>query len=121
MEARLSDTPPKQLSSGLHRANKKARQISDERREKKRVADRLCQRQARARKKDKIAELESLVTHLTSLSGNEVYRELREQLEETRTECKSLKQKLATILSIAQINGDRTSDVQHDPGQDSTS
>ncbi|OAG40233.1 hypothetical protein AYO21_05516 [Fonsecaea monophora] len=105
---------PLQLSPGPPLSVRKPKQISDKRRDKKRVADRHCQRQARARTKNKIAELESLVAHLTSQSGNEICRELREQLESARTECRSLKRKLATIYSLAQINLEEESDERHD-------
>ncbi|KIW89149.1 uncharacterized protein Z519_10001 [Cladophialophora bantiana CBS 173.52] len=102
---------PIQLATGPPPSSRKPKQISDKRRDKKRVADRHCQRQARARTKNKIAELESLVAHLTSQSGNEVCRELREQLETARTECRSLRRKLATIYSLAQINLDEDSEA----------
>ncbi|KAK5051343.1 hypothetical protein LTR84_002995 [Exophiala bonariae] len=118
METISSEAPHKQAPAGVRQASKRSSQMSDKRREKKRIADRICQREARARNKNKIAELESLVTHLTSLSGNEVYGELKQQLEESRAECRSLKQKLATILSIAQINGTETSSVNRDTDQD---
>ncbi|OAP58539.1 hypothetical protein AYL99_07629 [Fonsecaea erecta] len=105
---------PIQLATGPQPPGRKPKQISDKRRDKKRVADRHCQRQARARTKNKIAELESLVAHLTSQSGNEVCRELREQLESARTEIRSLKRKLATISSLAQVNVDEVSEEQTD-------
>ncbi|EXJ61684.1 hypothetical protein A1O7_02113 [Cladophialophora yegresii CBS 114405] len=92
-------TTPIHLQTSSHRP----RQISDKRRDKKRVADRLCQRQARARTKNKIAELEALVAHLTSQSGNEIYKELKDELEKSRAESSSLRRKLATIASIARI------------------
>ncbi|OAL30747.1 hypothetical protein AYO22_01367 [Fonsecaea multimorphosa] len=105
---------PLHLSAGPPPPSRKPKQISDKRRDKKRVADRHCQRQARARTKNKIAELESLVAHLTSQSGNEVCRELREQLEIARTESRSLKRKLATIYSLAHINPDDVSEGRLD-------
>ncbi|OCT49686.1 hypothetical protein CLCR_07396 [Cladophialophora carrionii] len=110
------ETSPTQAQTSSHRP----RQISDKRRDKKRVADRLCQRQARARTKNKIAELEALVAHLTSQSGNEIYRELKDELEKSRAESQSLRRKLATIASIAR-NGDEgpvNATHHHTPGND---
>lgn len=94
-----NEQPPTQTEAPVRRP----RQISEKRRDKKRIADRICQRQARARTKNKIAELESLVAHLTSQSGNEISRDLRDELEKSRAENGSLRRKLATISSLAQV------------------
>lgn len=95
---------PRLLSDTQRAPERRASQISEKRRDKKRVADRLCQRQARARTKNRIAELEALVSNLTSQSGNEICRDLRAQLDRSRAECHSLQRRLVTISSIAQAH-----------------
>lgn len=92
--------------------NRKAKQLSAARRDKKRVADRVCQQKARARTKNRIAELESMVAELTNDSGNDLCKRLMEQLDQSRAECLALKRKLAVIASLARSDGEEGREIQ---------